>query len=85
MTRPHHPAEEGVGLDPDHWWTHGFPGVCVTGRQYWFSKSRPDRSPETSVGDAGLKTQVFEYLSEDRRVEVTYVDGLVVRFSVSSK
>jgi hypothetical protein len=38
-----------------------------------------------SVGDGGLKTQVVEYLTEDRRVEVTYVEGLVVRFSVSSK
>lgn len=46
MTRAHHPAEEGVGLDPDPWWTHGFPAVCVTGRQSWLSKSRPDSSPE---------------------------------------
>lgn len=38
-----------------------------------------------SVGAADLKTLVFEYLTDDRRVEVTYVDGLVVRFSVSSK
>ena len=45
----------------------------------------PGKQLSGSVGDAALKTQVFEYLSEDRRVEVTYVDGLVVRFSVSSK
>jgi hypothetical protein len=38
-----------------------------------------------SVGDAGLKTQVYEYFTNDRRVEITYVDGLVVRFSISSK
>jgi hypothetical protein len=38
-----------------------------------------------SVGAADLKTQVFEYLTDDRSIEVTYVDGLVVRFSVSSK
>jgi hypothetical protein len=38
-----------------------------------------------SVGDAGLKTQVFEYLIPDRRVEITYVDGLLVRFSITSR
>jgi hypothetical protein len=38
-----------------------------------------------SVGDAGLKTQVFEYLTPDRRVEITYVDALLVRFSISSR
>jgi hypothetical protein len=38
-----------------------------------------------SVGDAGLKTQVFEYLTPDRRVEITYVDSLLVRFSISSR
>jgi spore coat protein U-like protein len=38
-----------------------------------------------SVGDAGLKTQVYEYLTSERRVEITYVDGLVVRYSISSK
>jgi hypothetical protein len=45
----------------------------------------PGKQLSESVGDAGLKTQVFEYLTDDRRVEVTYVEGLVVRFSVSSK
>jgi spore coat protein U-like protein len=38
-----------------------------------------------SVGDNGLKTQVFEYVTTERRVEITYVDGLVVRYSISSK
>jgi hypothetical protein len=38
-----------------------------------------------TVSNDGLKTQVFEYLPQDRRVEVTYVDGLVVRFSISSR
>ena len=38
-----------------------------------------------SVGDAGLKTQVVEYLTSDRCVEVTYVDGLLVRFSITSR
>jgi hypothetical protein len=38
-----------------------------------------------SVGDGGLKTQVYEYLTSDRRVEITYVDGLLVRFNISSR
>jgi hypothetical protein len=45
----------------------------------------PGKQLSESVGDGGLKTQVVEYLTEDRRVEVTYVEGVVVRFSVSSK
>jgi hypothetical protein len=39
---------------------------------------------ESSTAD-GLKTQVFEYLPGDRRAEVTYVNGVVVRFSISSR
>jgi hypothetical protein len=38
-----------------------------------------------SVGDGGLKTQVYEYFTTDRRVEVTYVEGLVVKYAISSK
>jgi hypothetical protein len=37
-----------------------------------------------SVSGDGLKTQIFEYSSGDRRVDVTYVEGLVVRYSISS-
>ena len=37
-----------------------------------------------SVSPDGLKTQVFEYSSGDRQVDVTYVEGLVVRYSISS-
>jgi hypothetical protein len=37
-----------------------------------------------SVSGDGLKTQVFEYVTGDRRVDVTYVEGLVVRYSISS-
>jgi hypothetical protein len=44
----------------------------------------PGKQPSESVGDAGLKTQVYEYTTNDRRVEVTYVDGLVVRYSISA-
>jgi len=46
---------------------------------------RPGKQLSESVGDAGLKTQVYEYFTSDRRVEITYVDGLLVRFSISSK
>jgi hypothetical protein len=38
-----------------------------------------------STSADGLKTQVSEYLPGDRRVEVTYVDGLVIKFSISSR
>jgi hypothetical protein len=44
----------------------------------------PGKQLSESVGDQGLKTQVYEYTSGDRHVEVTYVDGLVVRYSISS-
>ena len=37
-----------------------------------------------SVSGDGLKTQVVEYVSGDRRVDVTYVEGQVVRYSISS-
>jgi hypothetical protein len=37
-----------------------------------------------SVSGDGLKTQIVEYSSGDRRVDVTYVEGLVVRYSISS-
>jgi hypothetical protein len=43
------------------------------------------RQLSESVSADGLKTQVFEYLPGDRRVEVTYVDGLVIRFSINSR
>jgi hypothetical protein len=37
-----------------------------------------------SVSGDGLKTQMMEYASGDRRVDVTYVEGVVVRYSISS-
>ena len=43
------------------------------------------RQLSETVSSDGLKTQIFEYLPGDRRVEVTYVDGLVVRFSITSR
>jgi hypothetical protein len=42
------------------------------------------RQLSESVSGDGLKTQVFEYSSGDRRVDVTYVEGLVVRYSITS-
>jgi hypothetical protein len=37
-----------------------------------------------SVGADGLKTQVFEYVTGDRRADVTFVNGVVVKYSISS-
>jgi hypothetical protein len=44
----------------------------------------PGKQMSQSVSPDGLKTQVFEYTSGDRLVDVTYVEGLVVRYSISS-
>ena len=38
-----------------------------------------------STGDNGLKTQVYEYISGDRKADVTFVEGTVVKFSISSQ
>ena len=38
-----------------------------------------------STSEEGLKTQIFEYLPSDYRVQVTYVDGVVVRYSMESR
>jgi sRNA-binding protein len=38
-----------------------------------------------SGGDNGLETIVMEYLVDDRRVEATYVDGILIRFTISSR
>ncbi len=43
------------------------------------------RQVSQAVSEEGLKTQIFEYLPDDYRVEVTYVDGVVVRYSISSR
>ncbi len=42
-------------------------------------------STAQSVSSEGLKTQVMEYQSEDSVADVTYVEGLVVRYSINSK
>jgi hypothetical protein len=39
----------------------------------------------SSTSADGLKTEVYEYSSADRKTDVTYVNGVVVRFSISSK
>ena len=44
----------------------------------------PGKQISQSLSADGLKTQVFEYTSGDRQVDVTYVEGLVVRYSISS-
>jgi hypothetical protein len=35
--------------------------------------------------DNGLETIVMEYLVDDRRVEATYEDGILIRFTISSR
>jgi hypothetical protein len=37
-----------------------------------------------SVSSDGLKTQVFEFKAADRVVDVTFVEGVVVKYSISS-
>jgi hypothetical protein len=44
----------------------------------------PGKQMSESVSNDGLKTQTMQYVSGDRRVDVTYVEGLVVRYSISS-
>lgn len=44
----------------------------------------PGKQISESVSGDGLKTQIYQYLSGDRSVQVTYVEGLVVRYSISS-
>jgi hypothetical protein len=43
------------------------------------------RQLSQSTSEEGLKTQIFEYLPNEYRVEVTYVDGVVVRYSINSR
>ncbi len=43
------------------------------------------RQLSQSTSEEGLRTQIFEYLPADYRVEVTYVDGIVVRYSINSR
>jgi hypothetical protein len=38
-----------------------------------------------STSAEGLKTQVVEYITTDRRVEATFVDALLVRFAITSR
>jgi len=45
----------------------------------------PGQKLSESVSPEGLKTQTFQYSTGDRRVDVIYVEGLVVRYSISSK
>lgn len=43
------------------------------------------RQLSQTTSEEGLKTQIFEYLPNDYRVQVTYVDGIVVRYSIESR
>jgi hypothetical protein len=44
----------------------------------------PGKQLSASVSGDGLKTQTYQYSTGDRRVEVIYVEGLVVRYSINS-
>jgi hypothetical protein len=44
----------------------------------------PGQQVSQSVSPEGLKTQTIHYLSGDRQVEVIYVEGLVVKYSINS-
>ncbi|MGC2400692.1 MAG: hypothetical protein WA510_12950 [Acidobacteriaceae bacterium] len=44
----------------------------------------PGKQMSQSVSGDGLKTQVYEYTTGTRNVNVTYVEGLVVRYTISS-
>jgi hypothetical protein len=44
----------------------------------------PGKQVSESVGDNGLKTSVYAYSTSDRHVEVTYVDGIVIKYNISS-
>ena len=44
----------------------------------------PGKQLSQSVSPDGLRTEIVLYLVADRSVQVTYVEGLVVRFSISS-
>jgi hypothetical protein len=44
----------------------------------------PGKQLSESVSADGLKTQLVQYSTGDRSVQVTYVEGLVVRYSISS-
>jgi hypothetical protein len=44
----------------------------------------PGQQVSQSISPEGLKTQTIHYLSGDRQVEVIYVEGLVVKYSISS-
>jgi hypothetical protein len=44
----------------------------------------PGQKVSESVSPEGLKTQTFQYSVGERRADVIYVEGLVVRYSISS-
>jgi hypothetical protein len=44
----------------------------------------PGQQLSESISNEGLKTQTYQYMAGDRRVEVTYVEGVVVRYSINS-
>ena len=45
----------------------------------------PGQQVAQSVSNEGLKTQTIEYVTGDRHVDVIYVEGVVVKYSISSQ
>jgi hypothetical protein len=45
----------------------------------------PGKLISDSTAADGLKTEVYKYVSGERETDVTYVSGVVVRFSITSK
>lgn len=45
----------------------------------------PNRQVSSTTGSDGLKTDVEEYTSGDHRIEVTFVEGIVIRYTISSQ
>jgi hypothetical protein len=45
----------------------------------------PGKLISDSTSADGLKTEVYKYVSGERETDVTYVSGVVVRFSITSK
>ena len=45
----------------------------------------PGQTVSQSVSSDGLKSQVVEYRTADSLVDVTFVEGVVVRYSINSR
>jgi hypothetical protein len=81
LAAPAAPAQNAVAATPVPATAHLQRGMKMADVTSLFGQGH---QVSESVSGDGLKTQVFEYSSGDRLVNVTYVEGLVVRYSISS-